>query len=64
MILIAWAVLGVVAGMVGSEILRAKKPKLVGKVEEAAKKFVDSFYPAGPSDEETGKKESDKNKSD
>lgn len=64
MILIAWAVLGVVAGMVGSEILRAKKPKLVGKVEEAAKQFVDSFYPGGSSDEETGKKESDKNKSD
>ena len=51
MILIAWAVLGVFLGVTGSEVLRAKKPKLIGKVEGAAKRFVDSMYSDGSGDE-------------
>ena len=45
MILIVWAVAGVVVGIVGSEVLRSKKPNLIRKVEGAAKQFVDSIYP-------------------
>ena len=52
MILIGWAVLGVVMGVVGSEVLRAKKPKLIRKVEGAAKHFVDSMYSEGSDNED------------
>ena len=38
-----WALLGLVLGAAGSEILRKKKPDLVDKVENAAKRLVDSF---------------------
>jgi hypothetical protein len=50
--LFAWAVLGVIMGMVGSEVLRAKKPKLISRVEGAAKKLVDSMYSEGSDEKE------------
>ena len=45
MFLIGWAIVGLILGAAGSEILRAKKPRLVDKVEGAAKRFVDSISP-------------------
>ena len=47
------AVLGVFLGAVGSEILRAKKPEFVEKVEDAAKRLVDRYLPSKTADEET-----------
>lgn len=38
------AIVGIVIGAVGSEILRAKKPKFIDKIEGKAKQFVDSIY--------------------
>jgi len=55
MILLAWAVLGVAVGAVGTEILRAARPRLVKKVEDAAKRFADSVCPSERSDEQTDK---------
>ncbi len=43
MMLVGWAIVGVIIGAAGSELLRAKMPRLVRKVEDAAKEFVDSF---------------------
>lgn len=40
---IGLALLGVALGAAGAELLRAKKPELVEKVEEAARHFVDSL---------------------
>ncbi len=51
MILVGWALLGVALGAAGTEILRAGKPKLVEKVEDAARRFVDSFIPTEADDE-------------
>lgn len=39
--MIGLAVLGVLLGAAGSEVLRAKNPELINKVEEAAKRFAD-----------------------
>ena len=36
-------VLGVILGAAGTEILRAKSPELLGKIEDRAKRFVDSL---------------------
>jgi hypothetical protein len=55
MILLVWAVLGLAVGAVGTEILRVTKPRLVKKVEDAAKRFADSVCPAERSDEQTDK---------
>jgi hypothetical protein len=52
MVLVAWAVLGVVLGAAGSEVLRARKPELIEKVEDAAKRLVDSVFPCGSTDQE------------
>jgi hypothetical protein len=57
MVLLGWAVFGIVVGMVGSEVLRAKKPNMIGKVEGAAKRFVDSMYSDGSGEKQTGDKE-------
>ena len=46
MFLLAWAVLGIALGAVGTEILRATRPRLVKNVEDAAKRFADSVCPA------------------
>ncbi len=47
------ALVGVVLGAAGSEFLRAKRPDLVEKVEDAAKRFVDSVFPSKSDDEKT-----------
>jgi hypothetical protein len=44
--LVGLVFLGIVAGAVGTEILRAKKPELIEKIDDAAKRFVDSVYPS------------------
>ncbi len=41
--LVGLAFLGIVLGAAGSEFLRAKKPELVEKIEDAARRFVDSL---------------------
>ncbi len=41
--LVGLALLGVVLGAAGTEFLRAKKPELVEKVENAARRFADSL---------------------
>ncbi|MHC4172414.1 MAG: hypothetical protein ACYTBX_03275 [Planctomycetota bacterium] len=41
--LVGLAVLGMVLGAVGTEILRAKRPELVEKIEDAARRYVDSL---------------------
>ena len=64
MVLIAWAVVGVVIGAMGSEVLRAKRPKLIGKVEGAAKHFVDSICSAGSDEEKAGDAAGDENAAD
>ncbi len=51
--LIGLAILGVVFGAAGTEFLRAKRPDIIGKIEDAAKRFVDSMYPPNSDDEET-----------
>jgi hypothetical protein len=56
MVLLAWAVVGVIFGAVGSEILRATRPRLVKKVEDAAKRFADSMCPPESDAEQTEKK--------
>lgn len=40
--LVGLMLLGIVLGAAGTEILRVKKPELVEKIEDAAKRFVDS----------------------
>ncbi len=50
---IGLALLGVVLGAAGVEILRAKKPEIIEKIEDAAKRFVDSVYPSKSDDKET-----------
>ena len=37
------ALLGIVLGAAGTEVFRARKPEAVKKIEEAAKRFVDSL---------------------
>ena len=41
---LALAFIGVIAGAAGTEILRASKPELIDKVEDSAKRFVDSLF--------------------
>ncbi len=57
--LAGWAILGVAVGAVATELLRARNPRLVKKVEGAAKRFVDSFYPSRPADEEAAEETKD-----
>ena len=40
---IGLAILGMAVGAAATEFLRTTRPKLVEKVEDAAKRFVDSF---------------------
>jgi hypothetical protein len=47
------ALLGVALGAAGTEILHAKRPDFVKKIEDAAKRFVDSVCPSESDDEET-----------
>jgi hypothetical protein len=43
---IGLALLGVVLGAAGTEVLRAKKPEVIEKIENKAKGFVDSICPS------------------
>lgn len=54
--LVGLALLGVILGAAGTEFLRAKKPELVEKVENAARRFVDSLC-SSKSDDEKAKEE-------
>lgn len=45
---IGLALLGVAIGAAGVEVLRAKKPEMIDKVEGAAKGFVESMCPKAP----------------
>ena len=49
---IGLAFLGVVLGAVGTEFLRAKKPELVEKIEDSARRFVDVIHSSEAGDEE------------
>ena len=40
---IALALLGIAFGAAGAEFLRAKKPKVIEKIEDRAKRLVDSL---------------------
>ncbi len=51
MVLVGWALLGIALGAAGSELLRAGKPDLVKKVEDAAKRFADSLFPSESANE-------------
>lgn len=52
MAVVALAALGMVLGAAGCELLRTKKPDLVAKVEDAAKRLVDSAYASPTVDEQ------------
>ena len=52
MVLIGWAVLGILLGAAGTEVLRASKPELIKKVEDSAKRFVDSWCSSTSTDED------------
>ncbi len=51
--LVGIAFLGVVLGAAGTEFLRASKPELIKKVEDAAKRFVDSVCSSKSDDRKT-----------
>ena len=54
MALIGWAVLGIVIGAAGTEVLRSLKRGLVEKVEKSAERFVDSLCSSKSHDDEAG----------
>ncbi len=43
---IGLALLGVFLGAAGTEVLRAKKPEVIEKIEDTARRFVDSVCPS------------------
>ncbi|MHC4075930.1 MAG: hypothetical protein ACYSRR_08090 [Planctomycetota bacterium] len=53
---IGLALLGVALGAAGTEFLRAKRPDIIEKIEDAAKSFVDSVCPSESDDEKTQQK--------
>ena len=54
--IVGLAFLGVVVGAAGSEFLRLKRPDIIEKVEDAAKRFVDSVCPSKTDDEKIREK--------
>jgi hypothetical protein len=50
---IGLALLGVALGAAGTEFLRAKRPEVIEKIEDAAKHFVDLLCPSKSDDEKT-----------
>ena len=56
--LAAWAILGMVLGAAATEVLRAQRPELVDKVEDAARRFACSLCPSKRTDEEAAEDES------
>lgn len=59
MVLLGWAVVGIVIGAAGTELLRAGKRGLVEKVENAATRFVDALCHPNPSNDEEGEEADD-----
>ncbi len=53
---IGLALLGIALGAAGTEFLRAKRPDIIEKIENAAKRFVDSVCPSESEDEKTQEK--------
>ena len=51
--LLALALVGVVVGAAGAEILHAKQPELVKRIQASAKKFVKRFVPSKSPEEES-----------
>ena len=54
--IIGLALLGVVLGAAGTEFLRVKRPDIIEKIEDAARRFVDSVCPSKSDDEKIQKK--------
>ena len=54
--LVGLALLGVALGAAGTEFLRVKRPDIIEKVEDAARRFVDSVCPSKSDDEKTKEK--------
>lgn len=50
---IGLALLGVALGAMGTEFLRAKRPDIIEKIEDTAKRFVESVCPSKSDDEKT-----------
>ena len=50
------ALLGVALGAAGTEFLHVKRPDIIEKVEDAARRFVDSVCPSKSDDEKTKEK--------
>ena len=57
MAIVAWGLLGMLLGAAGVGYLRATRPELVGKVEDAAKRLVDHLCPPKPSNQEKTEEE-------
>ena len=53
---IGLALLGVALGAAGTEFLRAKRPDIIEKIENAAKRFVDKAYSSESDNEKTQEK--------
>jgi len=53
---IGLALLGVALGAAGTEFLRAKRPELIKKIEDAARRFVDLVCPSESDDIKTPEK--------
>ena len=54
--MIGLALLGVIFGAAGTEFLRARRPEIIKKIEERAKRLVDSLSSSKKGDDErTGK---------
>lgn len=53
---IGLALLGVVLGAAGTEVLRAKRPDIIKKIEDAARRFVDSVCCSESDDKKTREK--------
>ena len=51
--LVGLALLGVALGAAGTEFLRVKRPDIIEKIEDAARRFVDSVCPSESNDEKT-----------
>ena len=53
---IGLALLGVIVGAAGNEFLRARRPEIIKKIEERAKRLVDSLSSSKKTDDEKGEK--------
>ena len=53
--IIGLTLLGIALGAAGTEVLRAKRPEIIEKIESAAKRFVDSVCCSISEDKKTQK---------